>query len=374
MAISNRQDAVLIVGDEGAMRKPIATKLLADGYPCLVAAGGTQAMELIAHQDISLALLDMNLPGRLAFRLLQEIKSESPNTVIIMVTDVRDIDVAIQCIRLGAYDYITKPFHLEGVTLCIQRALEKRRLELANCDFQQTLELRVAERTRDLSQALAKIKSASVDTIIRLSRAAEYKDEDTGSHIQRMSRYTALIAERMGLADSYVESILYGAAMHDIGKIGIPDSILLKPGKLDDREWSIMKQHTIIGARILDGSESDIMKLGAVIAISHHEKWDGTGYPFGLKGEDIPLSGRIAAIADVFDSLTSKRVYRKDDFSPVETFKVIEQSIGRQFDPGVFAAFKAGWPDILAEQERFRRIDISRREETAHQQAIEVTA
>ena len=268
---------------------------------------------------------------------------------------------------MGAYDFITRPTNPVLVSLSVRRALEKRLLEFQSQDYRQTLDSRVTERTRDIAQTLAKIKSASIDTIMRLSRAAEYKDEDTGSHVERMSRYTAYVAERMRLPDSYVETMLYASSMHDIGKIGIPDRILLKPGKLTPEEWEVMKQHTVIGARILDGAEAEIVKLGGVIALSHHEKWNGTGYPFGFKGEDIPLSGRIAAIADVFDSLTSKRVYRADDFSPNETFRIIEQSVGVQFDPAVFAAFKAAWPDIIAEQERFSRLESSRREATNRQ-------
>ena len=373
MSMPNKRDILLVADDEEPVRKLLITRLSAEGYRCLAAANTIEAMGIITCQDVALVFLDINLAGWTGLQVFQEIRAESPDTAVIMVADNKDADSAVRCVKLGAYDYVTKRFSLEGVVQSARRALEKRRLELTNREYQRTLELRVNERTKDLTQALARIKTASVDTIIRLSRAAEYKDEDTGSHIQRMSRYTAFVAERMGMSDTYVESILYAATMHDIGKIGIPDSILLKPGKLSDEEWSIMKQHTIIGARILDGAEAEVLKLGATIAISHHEKWNGTGYPFGLKGEDIPLSGRITAIADVFDSLTSKRAYRKDDFTPNETFKIIEQSVGMQFDPTVFAAFKAGWQDILAEHDGFRRLDACRRQEADDQQAVEIS-
>ena len=365
MAKVNRREFLLVIDGEESTRCLLTARLRNEGYVCQATGNGVEAMELVLNQDVAGVLLDLNLPHELGFRLLKEITAGSPDTAVIIATDMKNTDVAIRFVRQGAYDYVTKPFNLEDVILTARRALAQRHLELEHRDCQQTLELRVSERTRDLTHALAKLKSASIDTIMRLSRAAEYKDEDTGSHIERMSHYAAFVAERMGLPDPYVESILYASAMHDIGKIGIPDSILLKPDRLTDAEWSVMKQHTVIGARILEGGEAEVIKLGAAIAISHHEKWNGTGYPFGLKGEDIPVSGRIAAIADVFDSLTSKRAYRRDDFSPNETFKIIEQSVGVQFDPSVFAAFKAAWPDILSEHERFRRIEASRLREMA---------
>jgi putative two-component system response regulator len=374
MAISKQRDLLLVVGDEAPILGQLITRLHAEGYQGLIGANGVQTREIIDSHDVALVLLDITHPGKSSPRIVREIKDVSPDTAVIAVADTKDAAGAIECVRNGAYDFVTKPLNLDLVVFAVRRALETRKLALEVRDNRQLMERTVTERTRDLAQTLAKAKSASIDTIIRLSRAAEYKDTDTGSHIERMSRYTAFVAERMGLPDAYCETMMYAASMHDIGKIGIPDSILLKPGKLTDAEWDIMKQHTIIGARILDGAEAEAVKLGASIAISHHEKWNGTGYPLGLKGENIPLSGRIAAIADVFDSLTSKRAYRKDDFSPNETFKVIEQSVGVQFDPAVFAAFKAAWPDIVAEQERFHRLDACRRQEISERQAAELSA
>jgi putative two-component system response regulator len=172
-----------------------------------------------------------------------------------------------------------------------------------------------------LRQAFKKIKVASLDTIFRLPRAAEYKDEETGAHIHRMSNYAAIVARKLGLNEEATETIRYAAPMHDVGKIGIPEHILLKPGKLGPNEWEIMKQHTIIGAQILEGSDAESIKQAEVIALTHHEKWDGSGYPKGLRGSEIPLVGRIAAIADVFDALTTRRPYRTDPF-PVKKFSI----------------------------------------------------
>ncbi|WP_353714707.1 HD domain-containing phosphohydrolase [Dehalogenimonas sp. 4OHTPN] len=360
MAQPVKKDIIIVASHEEAARQQISAKLIMAGLRCLTASSSAETIELIYHRDVALVLLEAAMPGRSGLQVLQEITAVSPDTAVVTMLDGRDREAAVRCLDLGAADYLVKPANLEETLLKTRRILDWRQLVMQHREYKTTLEQRVSERTRDLIQTVAKMKSAAVDTLVRLARAAEYKDEDTGSHIQRMSRYTALVAERMGLADDYVESLLYAATMHDIGKIGIPDSILLKPGKLTDEEWSVMKQHTVIGARILDGAEAEIVKLGAAIAISHHEKWNGSGYPFGFKGEEIPLPGRIAAIADVFDSLTSKRAYRKDDFTADETFKIIEQSVGVQFDPAVFAAFKAAWPDIRAEHQRFRTLEASR--------------
>lgn len=207
-----------------------------------------------------------------------------------------------------------------------------------------------------LSEAVKKLQGASLETIYRLVLAAEYKDEDTSSHIQRMSHYSAAVARSIGLPENSVEEILHASPMHDVGKIGIPDWILLKPGKLDPGEWEIMKTHTTIGAGILEDSQSEIIRIAEVIAISHHEKWDGSGYPFGLKEEDIPLSGRIVAIADVFDALTSKRPY-KEAFSEERAFTIISKETGRHFDPKVVEAFFGIREEILSIRLKFKDTD-----------------
>lgn len=189
------------------------------------------------------------------------------------------------------------------------------------------------------------LKNAYLDTIFRLAMAAEYRDNETGFHVKRMSHYSAVIAEKMGLPDPYVEKILYAAPMHDIGKIGIPDRILKKEGPLTSEEFDIMKLHTTYGARILGGSSSGILQLSEEIALCHHEKWNGKGYPNGIKGEDIPLSGRIVAVADVFDALTSKRCY-KNAYSVEKTLRMLEEERGNYFDPKVLDAFLRGMDDI----------------------------
>jgi putative two-component system response regulator len=192
-----------------------------------------------------------------------------------------------------------------------------------------------------------------LDTVQRLSYAAEYKDEDTGTHIKRMSNYAAAIARKMGLPDKTVEIILYASPMHDIGKIGIPDRVLLKPAKLDPEEWEIMKTHTTIGASILHGSDAEFIKLAEVIALTHHEKWDGTGYPKGLKGHEIPMAGHITAIADVFDALVSKRPY-KEAFPVEKAFQIIKDSRGTHFKPELVDVFFSVQQEILDIKEHYK--------------------
>ncbi len=351
--MTEKQERILIVDDEEAIRRLLHQKLSSEGYQCQKAGNADQALDELKSSPIALVILDIKMPGKSGIELLPEIKANHPDTAVIMATATTDTSTAIQCMKEGAYDYITKPFNLDEVVLSVDRALEKRRLELENRDYQQHLEQKVASRTKQLRRALEKIRGASLDTIFRLSRAAEYKDEDTGTHIKRMSHYAAAVARKMGLNEETVEIILYAAPMHDVGKIGIPDHILLKPGKLDPDEWQIMKQHTVIGAKILEGSEAEFIELAKVIALSHHEKWDGSGYPKGLRGSKIPLSGRITAIADVFDALTSKRPY-KEPFSLEKSFDIIKESRGSHFDPKVVEAFFAVEDEILSIREKYK--------------------
>ena len=218
--------------------------------------------------------------------------------------------------------------------------------------YREELEAEVTQRTEELKNALERIKAASLETIYRLSMASDYKDGDTGAHIRRMSRYSAAIARRMGLEDGVVETILYAAPMHDVGKIGIPDQILMKPTELDPLEWEIMKQHTVIGARILTGSDAAFIKMGEVIALCHHEKWDGSGYPNKLKGAEIPIAGRITALADVFDALVSTRPY-KEPFSMEKALAIIWEGRGCHFDPEVVDAFFAIKDEIFTIKEQY---------------------
>ncbi|MCD6142374.1 HD domain-containing protein, partial [Candidatus Bipolaricaulota bacterium] len=271
----------------------------------------------------------------------------------VMVTALHDVEDRVKALEAGADDFLTKPVDKTVLRARVQSLLKVKAYNDHMRNYQQELEAEVAKRTEELQQAFEKVKESSLETIYRLARAAEYKDEDTGTHIMRMSHYAATVARELGLPEDEAESILYAAPMHDVGKIGIPDRILLKPGKLDPDEWKVMKQHTLIGGKILSGSEAGFIKLAEVIALTHHEKWDGSGYPNGLTGEDIPIAGRITAIADVFDALTSKRPY-KEPFPLEKSFSIIREGRGTHFDPAVVDAFFAVTDEILAIKERFK--------------------
>ncbi len=351
--MTSNQNNVLIVDDEPVVRKILLRRLSANGYRCEEAGSAEEALERLAKDTAGLVVLDIKMPGRSGVDILPKIRQRYPDTAVIMATAITDTGIAIQCMREGAYDYLVKPFNLDEVAISAQRALEKRGLVLENRAYQQHLEEKVAQKTKELQQAIEKIKQASLDTIHRLAWAAEYRDEDTGAHIERMSHYSAIIARNMGLSDREVENIIYASPMHDVGKIGIPDHILLKTGSLNEDEWEIMKKHTTIGAEILQGSDAEFIQLAETIALTHHEKWDGSGYPRGLKGAEIPLAGRIAAIADVFDALTSKRPY-KSPHSVSKSLDVIRESSGTHFDPDVVEAFFAVKDEILETKEKYK--------------------
>jgi putative two-component system response regulator len=351
--MNQTQKSLLIVDDERVVRKILCDKLSGTGYQCQEASNAAEALEKLQDSPVDMVILDIKMPGKSGTELLPEIKAKYPDTAVIMATAIAEASVAITCMKNGAYDYLTKPFNLDEVVLSVGRALEKRRLELENRAYQLHLERMVEQRTEELQQAISNIKLASLDTIHRLAQAAEYKDEGTGAHIKRIGQYSASVAHHLGLSDKEVESILYAAPMHDIGKIGIPDHILLKPGKLSWSEWKIMKQHTIIGAQILQGSDAEFIKVAKVIALTHHEKWDGTGYPRGLKRLYIPLPGRIVAVADVFDALTSERPYR-EPLSLEESFDTIEDGRRSHFDPDVVDAFFAAKGKILSIRNEYR--------------------
>lgn len=336
--MSETHEEILIVDDEKMVRRLIREKLSQEGYPCKEAENAAQGMDILHGNNIAPVILDIKMPGKSGIDILPELKAKYPDTMVIMATASSDIQTAIQCMKMGAYDYFTKPFTLDELLLSVRRALEKRSLEMEVRNYQQHLEQMVAQRTLELRQAMEGIKIASLDTIFRLARAAEYKYGGTGTHIKRIGKYCASIACKIGLNNTEVENILYAAPMHDIGKIGIPDKLLLKPGKLDPDEWEIMKGHTSIGAEILKGSNIEFMHLAEIIALTHHEKWNGSGYPKELRGEEIPLAGRIVAIADVFDALTSKRPY-KDAYSVEESLQIIRDNNSIHFDPDIVDVF-----------------------------------
>jgi putative two-component system response regulator len=349
-----RVPTVLVVDDDEQVREVMRALVESLGYRVRVAVDGADALEKVGADATDLVLMDATMPRMDGIEAVRRLKQDEETRIIpiIMVTAMNDLDTKIQALEAGADDFLGKPAERVELQARIASLLKVKAYNDQSRSYQKDLEAEVARRTRQLEDALGRQRRLSLEAIFRLSRAAEFRDEDTGSHLRRMSRYASAIARRMGLGEGTAEAILYAAPMHDVGKIGIPDQILLKPGRLDEREMQVMKMHTTIGAEILHGSIADYLRLGEVIALSHHERWDGTGYPRGLAGAKIPLAGCITAIADVFDALTTKRPYKEP--LPVEkALAIVREGRETHFHPGVVDAFFAIQDEML----RIRRDD-----------------
>ncbi|MFD1382073.1 HD domain-containing phosphohydrolase [Rhodanobacter aciditrophus] len=312
---------ILIVDDEPANLK-ILRQVLQDHYRLAFARSGMAALELMAKEPMDMVLLDVMMPGMTGFDVCKKMKATKSleNIPVIFVTALKDTIDEEHGFEMGAVDYITKP-----VVPSIVMARVKAQLSLVQADV---------------------LKATQVDLIQRLGRAAEYKDNETGMHVQRMSRYSYVLAKAAGIDEELAMELQLAAQMHDLGKIAIPDNILLKPGRLDNDEFRQMKAHAQIGADILSNPKSQLVALARSIAISHHEKWDGSGYPHGLSGKDIPIEGRIAAIADVFDALTSERPY-KPAWKVEDAVALLEEQAGKHFDPELIPLFIKELPQIL---------------------------
>jgi putative two-component system response regulator len=317
---------------------PDSIRLLGDAlhpdYEILVATDGSQALELARQPGLNLIMLDIMLPGMGGHEVCRRLKDD-PHTAgipVIFTTALNSREDEYRGFSVGAADYITKPFHPSVVRARVRThiALHGRHLEMQ----------------RQLKASLGELRQTQLEIIKVLGRTAKFKDDETGLHITRMSHYSRIIAEEMKLPAQWSQRLFHAAPMHDIGKIGVPDAILHKPGKLERAEWELMKRHCWYGVQMLGDSVSELVETAREIAYTHHEKWDGSGYPRGLEGRNIPLAGRIVAVADVFDALTSRRSYKQA--WPVErALAYIDQKSGRHFDPNVVARFQEALPRIL---------------------------
>ncbi|MEI6207861.1 MAG: HD domain-containing phosphohydrolase [Desulfuromonadales bacterium] len=345
---------ILVVDDIASNLRLMEAILTPLGYKVFLAHDGMEALEAVKENTMDLILLDAMMPRMDGFETARRLKSDEDTQIIpiVMVTDLSRVEDKVKALEAGVDDLLTKPVDKSEVRSRVASLLKVKAYNDQMRNYQKDLEAELAARTHQLREAFEKIKLSSLDTIYRLSKAAEYKDEDTGAHIVRMSNYSAVIARKMGLTERAAESLLYAAPLHDIGKIGIPDKVLLKSAKLDPEEWDIMKKHPVMGAKILEKADTVFIRLGEIIAMTHHEKWDGSGYPKGLKGKEIPLVGRIVAIADVFDALTSKRPY-KQPFPIEKALAIIREDSGSHFDPAVVDAFFACKEEILSIKEKF---------------------
>ncbi len=339
--------SVLTIDDEKPVRESIRHFLEDCGYDVLEAADGKSGLEIFKSQNPDLILVDLRMPGMDGLEVLDRISRKSRKTPIIVISGTGVIGDVVEALRRGAWDFLLKPIEdMEVLRHAVEKSLERSELIDLERQYQRRLEVEVSRKTKELTDALDQVTDVSLEIIYRLSRAADCKDEATGNHIKRMSLYSYSIACQMGMEANLADQIKYASPMHDVGKIGIPDSILLKKGKLTPGEWDIMKRHTTIGARILEGSDIRFIKIAQKIALYHHERWDGRGYPTGLKGEEIPLEARITAVADVYDALSTARPY-KDPYPLDICEEIILESSETAFDPQIVSAFMNCRDDFL---------------------------
>jgi putative two-component system response regulator len=343
---------LLVVDDENALRISDQRLLRSRGYTCDGAANAAEARRKLATHDYSLLLLDIDMPGESGMSLLEHVRQHHPSMAVLMVTGQDDPGLARSATELGAFGYLVKPVRPSELLINVSGALYRRELEADNRRAMRRLEGIVSERTSELLKALgtlrrseSKLIASEKETILRLARLVEFRDEETGRHVDRMSSFCGVLAQRIGLAAAQVDELRQASQLHDVGKVAVPDAILFKPGKLTDDEFDVMRGHARKGYEMLVDSPSELVRQGAMIAWTHHEKWNGEGYPRRLGGEDIPLEGRLAAVADVFDALTSHRVYRPA-FPVRSALEMMDADRGQHFEPRLLDALHESLDEI----------------------------
>ena len=347
--LAHAEASILVVDDEHDNLHILRHQLCAGGYRTVTAMSDPfEALRLFATQTFDLVLLDLFMPALDGFAVMEAIRclGVEKQCPVLVLTARHDRAIRLRALREGASDFLTKPF-VEEELLCrlnnlLSMHLATKHLHTLNRHLDQL----VGTRTAELKKRNQQLRRSQLDALHRLALAAEFRDNETGTHVMRMSHYAHCIGRRIGLSDAEATMLLHCAPMHDIGKVGIPDRILLKPGKLEAAEWHTMQQHTLIGAQILADSRSPYIEASRLIALTHHERWDGTGYPHGLRGEQIAVFGRITMVADVFDALTSVRPY-KHAWPVKRAVETIQEGEGSQFDPRIVSAFIDVLPEIL---------------------------
>jgi len=361
--------SILVIDDEAGLRRSLCAYLEDRDFDVLEAANGREGLEMLERhvQSIEAVIVDLNMPVMDGYSFIQEAVQRTRELPLIVLSGVGIVEDALRAVRLGAWDFITKPLHsFEILDHTLDKALEKARLIRENRAYQTNLEQLVRQRTAELELTRRQVMQ-------RLSRAAEYKDNETGRHVVRVGEISALLGRAVGLPEIHCEMLHECAPLHDVGKIGIPDDILLKPGKFTEAEWKVMQLHCMFGCEILGPltskdeahqicidsrqaltlSDNELLGLSRALALFHHERWDGKGYPFGLAGEAIPIEARVVAVVDVFDALSSDRPYKRA-FPEEKCHQIIREGAGTQFDSQVVEAFFRHTGDIWAIRERWK--------------------
>jgi putative two-component system response regulator len=330
------ENRILIVDDQEMIRAILARRLTQEGYACTSTCSGREALSYFHQNTVSLILSDIKMPEMDGMELLKSVKALQPNLMVIIMTAFPDLDIAIEAMRQGAYDFIIKPFNLDLVVLSIKKALEKRRLEEEIEVYHNHLERLVGEKTAELKKANQVLKKSSLDSVKVLTSAVEARDPYTRGHSDRVRRISVRTGMKLGLSDVKLENLEYGALLHDIGKIGIKDEVLRKPGPLSAEEYHHIQQHPMIGVKIME--QVDFFREKIPMVRHHHEHYNGSGYPDGLTGESIPLEARIISIADAFDAMTSERPHR-GKLPLADVLLELKKGEGKQFDPHVLKIF-----------------------------------
>ncbi len=337
-ATSHRGARLLIVDDEAYIRDILRRWLQAEGYECEVASSGEEGWQKLQTLPFELVICDIMMPGMSGIELLGMVQQKLPDVAVIMVTAVDDRTMAVRALEEGAYGFVIKPFESNEIIINVVNALERRRLSMVSGQYERRLEEKVHEQTTEIRQSRDEIA-------LRLMAAQQYRHDETGAHIRRIGLGAEAIGKKMGYNSEELDMLRLAGPMHDVGKIGIPDAILNKPGKLTSQEWEIMKTHTLIGAQVLGDSSIPLLQVAREVALYHHERWDGDGYPERRAGIDIPESARIVALLDVYDALVHDRVYRPA-MPEDKALKIMKEGRAKQFDPALYDAFMDVLPEL----------------------------